>query len=60
MAYPYLMDLLDEVGYEGWVGCEYRPRGRTADGLGWMARWRDAGASRAGRSAGAGGATKGQ
>ncbi len=32
----YLMALLDELGYEGWVGCEYRPRGRTEDGLGWL------------------------
>jgi hydroxypyruvate isomerase len=23
-------------GWEGWVGCEYRPRGATADGLGWI------------------------
>ncbi|MET0982376.1 MAG: 2-oxo-tetronate isomerase [Telluria sp.] len=35
--YAYLFRLLDELGYEGWVGCEYRPRGRTEDGLGWMA-----------------------
>ncbi|MDP3841641.1 MAG: hydroxypyruvate isomerase family protein [Oxalobacteraceae bacterium] len=35
--YPYLFRLLDESGYEGWVGCEYRPRGRTEDGLGWLA-----------------------
>lgn len=35
--YAYLFRLLDEMGYEGWVGCEYRPRGRTEDGLGWMA-----------------------
>lgn len=34
----YLTRLLDELGYEGWVGCEYRPRGRTEDGLGWFAR----------------------
>lgn len=27
---------LDDLGYEGFVGCEYRPRGRTEDGLGWM------------------------
>jgi len=33
--YPYLFDLLDELGYGGWVGCEYRPRGKTGDGLGW-------------------------
>ena len=35
--YPYLFCLLDELGYEGWIGCEYRPRGRTEDGLGWLA-----------------------
>ena len=34
--YPYLLRLLDELGYRGWVGCEYRPRGRTEDGLGWL------------------------
>jgi 2-dehydrotetronate isomerase len=35
--YPYLFRLLDELGYDGWIGCEYRPRGRTEDGLGWLA-----------------------
>jgi hydroxypyruvate isomerase len=35
--YPYLFDLLDELGYAGWVGCEYRPRGSTLEGLGWAA-----------------------
>lgn len=34
--YPYLFSLLDELGYDGWVGCEYRPAGNTIDGLGWM------------------------
>jgi hydroxypyruvate isomerase len=34
--YRYLLGLLDELGYDGWVGCEYRPRGRTEDGLGWL------------------------
>jgi hydroxypyruvate isomerase len=34
--YAYLFRLLDELGYEGWIGCEYRPAGRTEDGLGWM------------------------
>jgi hydroxypyruvate isomerase len=37
--YPALMDLLDAEGYEGWVGAEYRPRGRTEDGLDWLKRW---------------------
>jgi len=40
LNYPYLLALLDELGYPGWVGCEYRPRGATRDGLGWLARWR--------------------
>ncbi|BAL26962.1 2-oxo-tetronate isomerase [Azoarcus sp. KH32C] len=34
--YTYLFRLLDELGYAGWVGCEYRPRGKTEDGLGWL------------------------
>src|SRR5438132_12789099 len=34
--YRYLFALLDELHYEGWVGCEYRPAARTAEGLGWM------------------------
>jgi hydroxypyruvate isomerase len=34
--YPYLFKLVDELGYAGWIGCEYRPRGRTSDGLRWL------------------------
>jgi len=34
--YPAFFKALDEMGYEGWVGAEYRPRGRTEDGLGWV------------------------
>ena len=37
--YPYIFDTLDRLGFEGWVGCEYFPRGRTEDGLGWAARY---------------------
>jgi hydroxypyruvate isomerase len=29
---------LDEMGYDGYVGCEYRPRGGTVEGLEWLAR----------------------
>ena len=41
--YPYLFKLLDEVGYAGWIGCEYRPLrggepGGTSAGLGWLPR----------------------
>jgi 2-dehydrotetronate isomerase len=34
----YLFAVLDEIGYTGWVGCEYKPAGKTADGLGWFRR----------------------
>ena len=38
--YPYLFDLIDALGYGGFVGCEYRPRdtrpGGTSAGLGWL------------------------
>ena len=34
--YPYLFRLLDELGYAGWIGCEYRPANGTVEGLGWM------------------------
>jgi hydroxypyruvate isomerase len=37
--YPYLFDLLDRLGYRGWVGCEYFPAGRTEAGLGWALRY---------------------
>jgi hydroxypyruvate isomerase len=34
--YPYLFRLLDELHYDGWVGCEYRPAEKTVEGLGWL------------------------
>ena len=37
--YPFLFDLLDELGYSGWIGCEYRPKGETRAGLGWARRY---------------------
>jgi len=35
--FPYLFRLLDELGYTGWVGCEYAPLGATVDSLDWLA-----------------------
>ncbi|NKB48721.1 MAG: TIM barrel protein [Alphaproteobacteria bacterium] len=35
--YVYLLDLIDELGFVGWVGAEYIPQGDTAAGLGWAA-----------------------
>lgn len=37
--YPYVFDLIDELGFGGWVGCEYRPRAGTLEGLAWAARY---------------------
>jgi len=37
LNYPFLFAELDRLGYAGFVGCEYRPRGKTVDGLGWFA-----------------------
>ncbi len=34
--YRYIFDLFDAVGYTGYIGCEYNPRGRTEDGLAWF------------------------
>ncbi|ABN88492.1 xylose isomerase-like TIM barrel family protein [Burkholderia pseudomallei] len=35
--YPYLFELIDALGYDGWIGCEYRPKAGTSEGLGWLA-----------------------
>jgi hydroxypyruvate isomerase len=37
--YSYLLPFIDELGYAGWVGCEYRPRTDTLSGLGWARPW---------------------
>ncbi|MFL4555413.1 2-oxo-tetronate isomerase [Yersinia kristensenii] len=34
--YTYLFGLLDEINYNGWIGCEYHPRDDTLAGLGWI------------------------
>jgi hydroxypyruvate isomerase len=33
--YPFLFRHLDEIGYRGWIGCEYKPKATTVEGLGW-------------------------
>ena len=35
----HLLDYLDEIGYGGWVGCEYWPKAGTEAGLGWAAEY---------------------
>ena len=34
--YPNVLKRVDELGYAGWIGCEYRPRGEVEAGLGWL------------------------
>jgi hydroxypyruvate isomerase len=41
LNHPYLFSVIDELGYDGWIGCEYRPgrgavAGGTSAGLGWL------------------------
>lgn len=39
LNYPEIFAAFDRAGFEGHLGCEYNPRGRTEDGLGWAAPW---------------------
>lgn len=39
VAFDHLFQRLDALGYEGWIGCEYRPAGETSAGLGWARPW---------------------
>jgi hydroxypyruvate isomerase len=34
--YAFLFGFIDRVGYDGWIGCEYKPRTKTLEGLGWL------------------------
>ena len=34
--FPHLFDRLDQLGYNGFIGCEYRPKAGTSAGLGWL------------------------
>jgi hydroxypyruvate isomerase len=36
LNYPFLFQHLDRLGYQGWIGCEYRPLTTTEAGLGWL------------------------
>ena len=34
--YPFLFRFIDKLGYDGWIGCEYKPAKTTVEGLGWV------------------------
>ncbi|MBY8945734.1 hydroxypyruvate isomerase family protein [Pseudomonas sp. SH10-3B] len=42
LNYGFLFELMDQLGYDGWVGCEYRPKGDTSAGLQWLRDWKAA------------------
>ena len=34
--YEYIFEYLETLGYDGWIGLEYKPTGTTLEGLGWI------------------------
>lgn len=40
LNYPFIFQTLDQLGYQGWVGCEYKPRAATSAGLAWLRTYR--------------------
>ncbi len=38
--YAKIFDLIDELKYQGWIGCEYKPKTTTLEGLGWFEKYR--------------------
>lgn len=39
VSYPTILERLSKLGYDGWIGCEYRPQAGTRAGLGWGEAW---------------------
>jgi hydroxypyruvate isomerase len=39
IGWDYVFRRIDELGYAGWIGCEYAPAGDTVEGLGWRRRY---------------------
>jgi hydroxypyruvate isomerase len=39
IGWEYVFRRIDELGYAGWIGCEYTPIGDTLEGLAWRQRY---------------------
>ena len=39
LNYAWLFEEIDRLGYTGWIGCEYRPKADTSQGLAWLRQW---------------------
>ena len=40
IGWEFVLGTIDLLGYEGWIGCEYRPKGDTIAGLAWRKRYK--------------------
>jgi hydroxypyruvate isomerase len=38
--WPFVFQAIDQLGFRGWIGCEYRPKGETETGLSWFAPYK--------------------
>jgi Hydroxypyruvate isomerase len=38
--YPFLFKAIDDTGYDGWIGCEYKPKTTADEGIGWFAPYK--------------------
>ncbi|MEV6293902.1 TIM barrel protein [Streptomyces sp. NPDC051896] len=36
----HLFDVVDDLGFDGWIGCEYSPQAGTSEGLRWLNDYR--------------------
>lgn len=39
LGWEFIFRRIQSLGYDGWIGCEYRPAGETSAGLGWRERY---------------------
>jgi hydroxypyruvate isomerase len=39
LNFSHLFRFIDKLGYQGWIGCEYKPAGKTEEGLAWLKPW---------------------
>jgi hydroxypyruvate isomerase len=40
LSLPWIIGAIEATGFDGWIGCEYRPRRSTEEGLGWLQDYR--------------------
>ncbi|XP_065355194.1 putative hydroxypyruvate isomerase [Calliphora vicina] len=39
LNYEYVFELIEKLNYNDWIGCEYKPRSNTTEGLQWLAKY---------------------